>query len=131
MIVMAKAIYIKLQGILKVTDKSLRPLRPPTRPVTAGVIDHNPPLQSHTPLYICSYNARSLSSDEKLLVFKESISKTKHDIIGLAEIRRMGYNILEDQDHIFCYYGENKGQYGVGFIIKKRQIKYRKFYSYI
>ncbi|CAH0729654.1 unnamed protein product, partial [Brenthis ino] len=113
MIVMAKAIYIKLQGILKVTDKSLRPLRPPTRPVTAGVIDHNPPLQSHTPLYICSYNARSLSSDEKLLEFKESISKTKHDIIGLAEIRRMGYNILEDQDHIFYFYGETKGQYRV------------------
>lgn len=90
---------------------------PPPRPVTAGVNDQNPPLQS---LYICTYNARSLLSNERLLELKEAISQINYDIIGLAEIRRTGYNIIEDDEHIFCYFGETKGQYGVGFLVKKR-----------
>jgi exonuclease III len=81
------------------------------------VLDHNPPCQQ---LYVCTYNARSLLSHERLIDFKQAISNIKYDIIGLAEIRRTGYNIEEDDDHIFCSYGQTKGQYGVGFIIKKK-----------
>lgn len=52
--------------------------------------------------------------------FKQAIKNINYDIIGLAEIRRIGYNIEEDDEHIFCSYGETKGHYGVGFLIKKK-----------
>ncbi|CAG4930860.1 unnamed protein product [Colias eurytheme] len=59
------------------------------------------------------------SSLQRLLEFKHAISTIKYDIIGLSEIRRTGYNIEETEDHIFCHFGETKGKYGVGFLIKK------------
>ncbi|KOB64847.1 Endonuclease-reverse transcriptase [Operophtera brumata] len=66
-------------------EEATSPNKPPIRPVTAGTNDHNPPLN---PLYICTYNARSLLSDERLLEFKDAIWKIHYDVIGLAEIRR-------------------------------------------
>ncbi|GBP18010.1 hypothetical protein EVAR_16955_1 [Eumeta japonica] len=100
------------------------------RPVTAGVTDYKPPLYKVTDykpplhsLYICTYNSRSLLSHKRLLEFKQATSTINYDIIDLAEIRSTGYNIEEDEDHIFCYSDETKGQYGVGFPIKKNTSK--------
>ncbi|CAF4889161.1 unnamed protein product [Pieris macdunnoughi] len=116
-------------------------LTTPSRLVTVGLSDYYPPNsqfltntinsnRSHSPhhispateishIFICTFNARSLSSDEKLLEFKESIASIRYDIIGLSEIRREGYNIEEYSEHIFCYFGERKGHLGVGFLLKK------------
>lgn len=95
------------------------PLHLPIRLVTAGDNDYNPPF-SHNNVYVYTCNVKSLLSDERLTDFKRAISKIKYDIIGLAEIRRTGYRIIEDDEHIFCYFGETQGQYGEGFLIKKK-----------
>ncbi|GBP20048.1 hypothetical protein EVAR_13816_1 [Eumeta japonica] len=66
----------------------------PTRPVTAGVTDYNPPLH---PLYICKYNARSLLSHERLLESKQTMYINKqdtYDITGLVKIRRTGGRVV-------------------------------------
>lgn len=91
-----------------------------------GATDQNPPTQT---LHICTLNTRSLLSTERLLELKEALSNINYDIVGLAEVRRTGYAVLEDTDHIFCYYGETKGLHGVGFLIKKElESKYRELY---
>ncbi|XP_045492416.1 craniofacial development protein 2-like [Colias croceus] len=48
-----------------------------------------------------------------------TLQKIKIDILGLAEVRRMGYVIEEHENYIFCYKGKTLGLYGVGFLIKK------------
>ncbi|GBP20051.1 hypothetical protein EVAR_13819_1 [Eumeta japonica] len=66
----------------------------PTRPVTAGVTDYNPPLH---PLYICKYNARSLLSHERLLESKQAMYINKqdtYDVTGLVESRRTGGRVV-------------------------------------
>ena len=63
---------------------------------------------------------RSLSTPEKLLELKTALRNIKHDILGLCEVRRMGENIVEDEDYIMYYIGQTKGLYGVGFLIKKK-----------
>ncbi|KAI8425563.1 hypothetical protein MSG28_011388 [Choristoneura fumiferana] len=55
-----------------------------------------------------------------MILLKYSLENIKYDIVGLSEIRRKGNEIIEDQNHIFCYTGETQGQYGVGFLIKKK-----------
>ncbi|CAH2092476.1 unnamed protein product [Euphydryas editha] len=40
--------------------------------------------------------------------------------LGLSEVRKIGCNIEEHQNHILCYIGQTKGLYGVGFLIKKK-----------
>lgn len=55
-----------------------------------------------------------------MLLLRYSLENIKYDIIGLAEVRRNGNNIIEDEEHIFCHTGESKGLYGVGFLIKKK-----------
>ena len=44
----------------------------------------------HWQLKICTYNARSLSSDERVTEFEDEIAKIKFDIIGISETRRKG-----------------------------------------
>ncbi|KOB72080.1 Endonuclease-reverse transcriptase, partial [Operophtera brumata] len=56
---------------------------PPIRPVTAGAKDHNPP-EKLASYYICTYNARSLVSTERLIEFKQEISNIKFDTIVLS-----------------------------------------------
>ena len=70
-------------------------------------------------MYICTFNVRSLSTTEKLLELKEAIKNIKYDVIGLSEVRRLGTNIIEDDDLILCYSGESIGQHGVGFLVNK------------
>ncbi|CAH0721108.1 unnamed protein product, partial [Brenthis ino] len=117
MIVMSKVIYIKLQEV-KVSDKCLRPLyvpqqgRSPRGSLTTTLHFSHIHHFTYTPTMLDLYHQMKNS-----LNLKKLFQKFKHDIIGLAEIRRMGYDILEDQDHINCYYGKTKGEYGVGFQI--------------
>ncbi|KOB71957.1 putative endonuclease-reverse transcriptase, partial [Operophtera brumata] len=46
--------------------------------------------------------------------------KFKWDIIGLAEIKKEGKEILETEEHIFMYYGLKSGSNGVGFLVKNK-----------
>lgn len=69
---------------------------------------------------ICTYNVRSLASTERYLELNNALAYINHDIIGLSEVRRMGCNIEEYENYIFCYIGQTKGLHGVGFLIKKK-----------
>ena len=70
-------------------------------------------------LKICTYNVRSLSSTERYLELIYALENINFDVLGLAEVRRMGSNIEEYKEYILCYIGETKGLHGVGFLIKK------------
>lgn len=48
-----------------------------------------------------------------------SLKNTEYDVIGISEVRRVATSIQAHDDFIFCYTGETRGLYGVGFIIKK------------
>lgn len=91
--------------------------------------DHHPPRNIPTfiqqnnhhlrnKLYVATYNVRSLSSYERLIELQESLVGVKYDIIGLAEVRRLGSKIEEYKDFILFYKGETPGKHGVGFLIK-------------
>ena len=55
----------------------------------------------HWDLNICTYNARSLSSDDRMIELEEEISRIKWNIIGLSEVRRKGKGsiILNNTGH--------------------------------
>lgn len=95
----------------------------PVRPVTAGELDQNPPrkiiLKKNT-FHICTFNVKSLSSEQKLIELKTALQDVNHDVIGLCEVRRLGEKIIEDDEYIFYYLGQTKGLYGVGFLVKKK-----------
>lgn len=60
-----------------------------------------------------------MSTKERLLELTYALKNINFDIIGLAEVRRMGCNIEEHQEYILCYIGETTGLHGVGFLVKK------------
>ncbi|KAJ2938172.1 hypothetical protein O0L34_g18512 [Tuta absoluta] len=66
-----------------------------------------------------TFNVRSLSSEEKYLELTRALKTINIDIIGLSEVRRLGCQIEEYEDFILCYIGQTKGQYGVGFLIRR------------
>ena len=94
----------------------------PTRLVPAGEYDQHPPrkVRNINKYNICTFNVRSLSSATKLTELKAALKDINHDILGLCEVRRMGENIIEDDDYVMYYLGKTKGQLGVGFLVKKK-----------
>lgn len=105
----------------------------PKRLVTEEDYDYNPPsvninrqLISKTnkdneqKLYIITFNVKTLSSYEKLIELTESLKSIKTDIIGMSEVRRLGEKIEEYEDFILYYMGQTPGQFGVGFLVRKK-----------
>lgn len=97
-----------------------------------GEKDHNPPVNINKitetartvkklqqTLKIGTFNVRSLATSKRFIELTYTLQKIKIDILGLAEVRRMGNAIEEYDDYIFCYIGETLGLYGVGFLIRK------------
>ena len=72
-------------------------------------------------LQICTYNARSLSSDDRVTEFEDEIARIKFDIIGISETRRKGEGCLtlNTSGHTFYYNGGDTCHRGVGFIVNK------------
>ncbi|KAJ2937218.1 hypothetical protein O0L34_g19452 [Tuta absoluta] len=70
-------------------------------------------------IYIGTLNTRTLRTDDHLRELEIALENINWDIIGMSEIKRMGEEILEFEDHILCFEGETPGLHGVGFIIKK------------
>lgn len=58
-------------------------------------------------------------TDTRLEELEEAIRFIKWDVIGLCEVRRMGEEIREYDEYIFCFYGEKRGIYGMGFSASK------------
>lgn len=69
--------------------------------------------------HVITYNVKTLSTSHRLLELMNSLKNTKYDVIGISEVRRLGTSIQEYDSFIFCYTGETRGLYGVGFIVKK------------
>lgn len=67
-------------------------------------------LNKNNTLYICTLNVKTLRTEERMVELKEALSKIKWDVIGIAEVRRLGQNIFEHIDgNIFSYIGTEKG----------------------
>ena len=76
---------------------------------------------SHWKLSIGTYNARSLSSDDRFIEFEDELTKINFDIIGISETRRKeeGCLTLNNTGHRFYYKGGNTCNNGVGFVVHK------------
>ena len=69
---------------------------------------------------ILHYNCRGLASEERLQEFENALQEIKWDIVGLAEVRREGENLIKRRNgNYFYFYGETKGYRGVGFYVRK------------
>lgn len=75
-------------------------------------------------LWLCSYNIRTLLSEERMIELEEELQKIKWDVIGLSEVRRRGENqVTLRSGNLFHYKGlEDKSEGGVGFIVHKRHL---------
>lgn len=70
-------------------------------------------------LNIVYYNCRGLATKERIYEFENNIKNVKWDIIGIAENRRSGEQLIKKKvGYSVYYYGETKGYRGVGFYIK-------------
>ena len=72
-------------------------------------------------LKICTYNARSLSSDDRLHELEDKLDRINFDIVGVCEIRGKGEGCLtlNKSGHQFYYKGGNTHQNGISFIVNK------------
>ncbi|XP_045502882.1 uncharacterized protein LOC123699877 [Colias croceus] len=89
-----------------------------------GELDHHPPsqvkhknqhnnqqsLKHKANIKVGTFNVRSLSSPERFLELTHALESINCDILGLAEVRRLGCSIEEHDDFIFCYIGQTKGK---------------------
>ncbi len=67
------------------------------------------------------YNCRGVSGEDRLQVLENETKKIKWDIIGLAEVRRLGEKLIQGKNRNFFYYfGETRGFRGVVFYINKK-----------
>ena len=67
-----------------------------------------------------TYNARSLSSDDRMIELEEEISRIKWNIIGISEVRREGKgSIILNTGHTLYYSGSDEQRHGVGFMVNK------------
>ncbi len=72
-------------------------------------------------LKLCTYNARSLSSDDRLQELEDELDRINFDIVGICETRRKGEGCitLTNSGHQFYYKGGDTCHKGVGFIVNK------------
>ena len=62
---------------------------------------------------------RSLANTERYSELISALENINRDIVELSKVRKMGCNIVEDENYILCYTGQTKGLHGVGFLIRK------------
>lgn len=75
----------------------------------------------HTELNICTYNTRTLRTDESLESLLDELQNFKWDIIGLCETKRDGEGVVELQGGAWLFNKgkteDNKDAKGIGFLI--------------
>ena len=57
----------------------------------------------YTRLHIAAYNARTLSSSEKMLEMELALEKIKWDIVGVSEVRKPGEEYLNYNQDIHSF----------------------------
>jgi exonuclease III len=75
----------------------------------------------HWNIKIGTFNARSLSSDDRFTEFENELERIKFEIIGISETRRKGEGCLtlSNSGHQFYYKGGTTAHRGVGFIVHR------------
>lgn len=65
------------------------------------------------------YNCRGMAGEERVIEFENALQKINWNIVGLSEVRREGENLVRRKNgNYFYYFGETKGQKGIGFYIR-------------
>lgn len=59
-------------------------------------------------------------SDERLIELQNALKDLKWDIVGLADVRRLGEDTVERYDNVFFHFGETSGHHGVGFLVDEK-----------
>uniref|UniRef100_A0A6P7H265 Uncharacterized protein LOC114343528 n=1 Tax=Diabrotica virgifera virgifera TaxID=50390 RepID=A0A6P7H265_DIAVI len=60
-------------------------------------------------LNIATYNARSLSTEERFEEMEEELSKVNWDIVGISEVKKKGENLISlPSGHRWYYKGEEE-----------------------
>ena len=72
---------------------------------------------------IATLNVRSLKDNYKFLQLEKEFEHHNIDILGLAEVRRNGENIIKTKKENIWYYSDSDGHRGVGFLINKKYEK--------
>ena len=72
-------------------------------------------------LYIGTYNVRSLMGEDRLEELEQELQSIKWHVIGLAETRRQGTNIiqLKNGNILYTVRNESKSEHGVSFLIHR------------
>lgn len=66
------------------------------------------------------YNCRGLASEERIYELEKATENIKWDVLGLAEVRRTGEQLIKRTNgNLLYYYGTTKGYRGVGFYINR------------
>ena len=73
-------------------------------------------------LNVATYNARSLSTEEKIMEMESELSKIKWDIVGVSEVKQRGESLKKlKSGHLFYQVGsETETTGGVGFFIHRK-----------
>lgn len=91
----------------------------PSPPPSTIKVQENPKSKNRLELKILHFNCRGLTSEERLWEFENELNKIKWEIVGLAEVRKKGEELVKRKNgNYFYYFGETAGQKGVGWYIK-------------
>lgn len=97
---------VRVRGFPGTNNIKLR--NSPTRNSKRGVLMLRTPKRSHTGLFIATYNARTMSSREKMLEMESELEKIKWDVVGVSEVRKPGEECLKLQSgYTFFYRGSD------------------------
>ncbi|KAL1446846.1 hypothetical protein WDU94_003496 [Cyamophila willieti] len=88
----------------------------------SGSSSANKAKSNHVQIFnICTYNNRTLRSEEKLIELEKELEQIKWSIVGLCETRRKGEECLKlKSGNVLYYKGDEDGKYnGIGFLVNK------------
>ncbi|XP_030747799.1 craniofacial development protein 2-like [Sitophilus oryzae] len=91
-------------------------------PTDSGGDKHLAKRKTNSTMYVATYNARSLLSEERLTELEYELDHIKWDVVGLCEIRRRGEHLVNlKSGHSFYFVGDENSSFGgTSFLIHKR-----------
>ena len=107
-----------------------------SKPQGSSKVDGSKEVGKLCTIHLCTYNVRTLKDEDKLDSLLEELEDFKWSIIGLAETKRRGVDLIELKGGSWLYNQgrteDNKSAKGVGFLIHakfKNYVKEIKSYS--
>ena len=78
---------------------------------------HPATVQKSTPMKIATWNVRTLNQKEKFENVKMEMERMKLDILGLAEVRWKGADVITSDGYKMAYSGGDQHERGVGIML--------------